>query len=239
MKQSFKMRLSARLYFIWWASRLMHSLALSPLSLSLSLQFEGSKSFSFRFSSASNPIWRGRKRLKKDASFTLILLLIYCLCQLYIVYWRKEFLNCSDKGNLLILETYQVCFTLLCPAASRPYKHITHPWSNGVFIKPKAEATCTSWETNVPYIFSVMSFFSQNSNVARMLCAHATLNTPPPHTASLFTMLWAPTVLLHQYVICIFRSSLVRFYFVTFLYPFCRGKHFQLHDLFRNVFALN
>lgn len=90
-----------------------------------------------------NTIWWSHTTVtelnKKQLFFTQVISpLIYSLRQCCIVYWRKEFLNCFDKGNLPGLEMYQVCFMHLRTAAlwahTHAHTHTAHPWSNGIFI---------------------------------------------------------------------------------------------------------
>lgn len=179
----------------------MHRPALSlsfSFSISLSLQFKDSDKFlSSCFSTTPKAIWHGQKRKdrhEKTHFFSLLCCRWYIACaSSAFVDWRKAFLNCSDKGNLLILETYQVCFTLLCSATLWPYKHITHRGSNGTVIIPKDEASYASRETNVLDIFSDIFLLELK---CCQVDAHGTLNSPPRHAVTLFAMLWAPAVLL-------------------------------------------
>lgn len=87
----------------------------------LLISLEGqTKSFPSISPVSLNTIWWSHTtvtELKKKQLFFFFFLfprvishLIYSLHQHSIVYWRKEFLNCFDKGNLPGLGMYQVCF---------------------------------------------------------------------------------------------------------------------------------
>lgn len=80
--------------------------------------------------------WRTAETELKKTQLFFISHLIYSPCQPCIVYWRKEFLNCFDKGNLPGLEIYQVCLMHLCTRALWAHAQVAHPWSNGIFIIP-------------------------------------------------------------------------------------------------------
>lgn len=100
-------------------------------------------SLSLSLTHTPNTIWHGQKckgRLEKGPFFLHLYRCWWITCaSAAFVYWRKEFLNRFDKGNLLVLETRQVCFMLLCSATLWPYKHITHPGSEGMVLIPKDE----------------------------------------------------------------------------------------------------
>lgn len=204
MKQILKRRLSARPHLICpesridaQASSLSLFLSLSPsLSLcSLKIQRSFFLPVSPQLQTQSDMDRNAKTDLKRHIFFPPLL-----CCRWYIACassafadWRKAFLNCSDKGNLLILETYQVCFTLLCSATLYPYKHITHRGSNGTVVIPKDEASYASRETNVLDTFSDIFLLELK---CCQVDAHGTLNSPPRRAVTLFAMLWAPAVLL-------------------------------------------